>query len=87
MKDICIDNGGNPRCYNCGSKSFVEKRTFRSKAAFGVGSLLTHKKLKCVNCGEYNDTGNGKPWNGPSNRKYRKVWEASGGLEGEVEKV
>jgi hypothetical protein len=76
MKDIRFDHEGVPRCWNCGSKGLTEKRTFRSKALVGVGALLTKKKLKCQRCGEYNDTGNGKPYEGPASRKYRKEWEA-----------
>ncbi len=76
MNNIRIDADGTPRCWNCGSKALTEKRTFRSKAAVGVGALLTKKKLKCQRCGEYNDTGNGKPWTGPAARKYRKEWQA-----------
>jgi DNA-directed RNA polymerase subunit RPC12/RpoP len=75
MKDIRIDIDGSPRCWNCGSKGLTEKRTFRSKATLGVGALLTKKKLKCQRCGEYNDTGNGKPYEGPAARKYRKEWD------------
>ncbi len=75
MKNIRIDVDGTPRCWNCGSRGLTEKRTFRSKAAIGVGALLTKKKLKCQRCGEYNDTGNGRPWTGPASRKYRKEWE------------
>ncbi len=41
----------------------------------GVGALLTKKKLKCQRCGEYNDTGNGKPYQGPAKRKFRKEYE------------
>lgn len=76
MKDVRIDQAGGLRCWNCGSKQFAEQRTLRSKVAFGVGALLTKKKLKCVVCGEYNDTGNAKPWQGPDARKYRKAYEA-----------
>ena len=89
MKDIRIDKDGLPRCWNCGSKGFTEKRTFRAKAV-GVatavtvigaplaagGVLATKKKLKCQRCGEYNDTGSGKPYDGPAGRKYRKEWKA-----------
>lgn len=42
----------------------------------GVGALLTKKKLKCQVCGEYNDTGNAEPYEGPASRKYRKQYEA-----------
>ena len=76
MKDIRIDKDGEPRCWNCGSKGLIAKRTTRSKVMVGVGALLTKKKLKCQRCGEYNDTGNGKPYNGPEGRKYRSEWEA-----------
>lgn len=48
----------------------------RSKVTFGVGALLTKKKMKCQRCGEYNDTGSGKPYEGPASRKYRKEWTA-----------
>jgi hypothetical protein len=77
MKDIRVDSDGEFRCWNCGNKGLIEKRTFRSKALIGVGALLTKKKLKCQTCGEYNDTGNAKPYTGPEARKWRKVWEAS----------
>lgn len=75
MKDIRIDIDGAPRCWNCGSKGLTEKRTTRAKM-MGAGALLTKKKLKCQRCGEYNDTGNGKPYEGPDGRKYRSEWEA-----------
>jgi DNA-directed RNA polymerase subunit RPC12/RpoP len=75
MKDIRIDQDGELRCWNCGSKGFTEKRTFRSKALVGVGALMTKKKLKCQVCGEYNDTGNARPYQGPASRKYRKQYE------------
>jgi DNA-directed RNA polymerase subunit RPC12/RpoP len=75
VKDIRIDEDGELRCWNCGSKGFTEKRTFRSKALVGVGALMTKKKLKCQVCGEYNDTGNAKPYQGPASRKYRKQYE------------
>ncbi|MEQ1786544.1 MAG: DUF2510 domain-containing protein [Acidimicrobiales bacterium] len=77
MKDIRVDAEGEFRCWNCGNKGLLEKRTFRSKALVGVGALLTKKKLKCQTCGEYNDTGNAKPYTGPAARKWRKVWEAN----------
>ena len=80
MKDVRFDTGGVPRCWNCGSRAFTEKRTLRSKALVGVGALLTKKKLKCQRCGEYNDTGNGKPYDGPASRKYRHEWEAEQAL-------
>jgi DNA-directed RNA polymerase subunit RPC12/RpoP len=76
MKDIRIDGDGNMRCWNCGAKGLTAKRTLRSKALVGVGSLLTKKKLKCQRCGQYNDTGSGQPYNGPEGRKYRQEYEA-----------
>jgi hypothetical protein len=62
MQDIRIDAEGNHHCWKCGGTNFTEKRTLRSKAAVGVGALLTKKKLKCQDCGEYNDTGSAKPF-------------------------
>ena len=47
---------GAMRCWHCGGTSFKMKRTFRSKLGFGVSSLLTKKKAKCLQCGKYNDT-------------------------------
>lgn len=76
MKDVRFDPDGSPRCWNCGSRAFTNKRTTRSKVLVGVGALLTKKKLKCQRCGEYNDTGNGKPYDGPASRKYRDEWAA-----------
>lgn len=32
VEDIRIDKDGLPRCWNCGSKGFTEKRAFRAKA-------------------------------------------------------
>ena len=75
MKDIRVDHEGEFRCWNCGNKGLLAKRTFRSKMLVGVGALLTKKKLKCQTCGEYNDTGNAKPYTGPEDRKWRKQWE------------
>jgi hypothetical protein len=75
MKDVRVDAEGELRCWNCGMKGLLAKRTFRSKMLIGVGSLLTKKKLKCQTCGEYNDTGNAKPFDGPASRKWRKAWE------------
>ncbi|MGQ0624485.1 MAG: SHOCT domain-containing protein [Sporichthyaceae bacterium] len=83
MKDIRIDTNGDQRCWNCGSKSFTQKRTARSKvmgvtagiATVGVAALsplATKKKLKCQACDEYNDVGTAKPWTGPSNEKLAK---------------
>ena len=81
MKNIRIDNDGEFRCHNCGQKNFLTKRTARSKvigaATLGVAAvpavMMTKKKLKCQTCGEYNDTGNAKPYNGPASRKWRKL--------------
>jgi hypothetical protein len=62
MKDVRIDANGDLRCWRCGGKSFTAKRTFRAKAALGVGALLTRKKLRCNACGDYNQTGHAKPY-------------------------
>ena len=75
VKDVRVDGDGALRCWNCGTRSLLAKRTFRSKMLVGVGALLTKKKLKCQTCGEYNDTGNAQPFAGPEARKWRKVWE------------
>ena len=72
MKDIRIDDSGDFRCWKCGGRNFTEKRTLRSKAAVGVGALLTKKKLKCQSCGEYNDVGNAKPYAGPKSKRAAK---------------
>lgn len=59
MKNVKIGKDGESRCWKCGAASFREKRTVRAKvvgtATVGVGALATKKKLKCRNCGKYND--------------------------------
>ena len=82
MKDIRVDSDGEFRCWNCGNKGLLEKRTLRSKMLVGVGALLTKKKLKCQTCGEYNDTGNAKPYTGPESRKWRRQWEKTEAAKG-----
>jgi hypothetical protein len=52
MKNVRVDSDGELRCWNCGNRSLLAKRTFRSKMLVGVGALLTKKKLKCQTCGE-----------------------------------
>lgn len=74
MKDVRIDKDGELRCWNCGQKTFKEKRTMRSKMAVGVGALVTKKKLQCRVCNEYNDTGSAKPYEGPASKKYAKMF-------------
>lgn len=88
MKNVRIDENSELRCWNCGGKAFTEKRTARSKwitvvlgiLTLGIWLLIlvlaTKKKLKCQVCGEYNDPGNAKPYEGPAGRKYRQQWEA-----------
>lgn len=85
MKDVRVDGDGNLRCWNCGGKEqFVSKRTVRAKV-IGVGAgvatlglagaatpLVTKKKLKCQLCGEYNQTGNAKPYTQAASSKWRK---------------
>lgn len=75
MKNVRVDAEGEFRCWNCGNKGLIAKRTLRSKALVGVGALLTKKKLKCQTCGVYNDVGNAKPFVAPEGRKWRKQWE------------
>lgn len=77
MKDVRVDETGDLRCWHCGSKGLLAKRTTRSKVLVGVGALMTKKKLKCQVCGEYNDTGNAKPFVAPEGKKYRKAYELS----------
>ncbi len=64
MHDVQIDSDGDLRCWKCGGKNFKSKRTLRSKLFVGVGALVTKKKLKCESCGEWNDTGDAKPYKG-----------------------
>ena len=71
MKDVRIDISGELRCWNCGGKSFNEKRTTRAKVMVGVGALVTKKKLQCQVCWEYNDVGSAKPYVGPESKKYQ----------------
>jgi hypothetical protein len=61
MRNANFDADGMPRCWNCGAAAFNVKRTFRSKAALGVGAVLTKKKLRWMNCGAYSDTGGHNP--------------------------
>lgn len=74
MKSVRIDTTGQTRCWNCGCTGFKEKRTFRSKMLVGVGALITKKKLKCNACGEYNQTGNAKPYKGPKSKRLGKKY-------------
>jgi hypothetical protein len=75
MKNVRIDTDGELRCWNCGGKTMIEKRTLRSKALVGVGALLTKKKLKCRICSEYNDVGSAEPYKGPANKKLGKKFD------------
>lgn len=76
MKNIRVDADGNLRCWNCGSKNFLNKRTGRAHIigylTVGIGALATTKKLKCQQCAEYNQTGNAQPYDGPEGRKWRR---------------
>lgn len=69
MKDIRIDAAGDLRCWNCGSKHFNAQRTLKSKVGFGVGALLVKPKMRCIQCGKYNDTGSAKPYREPAAAK------------------
>jgi predicted ATP-dependent serine protease len=79
MNDVRIDEAGELRCWNCGSKNFHAKRTGRAHVVgfvtVGVGALATKKKLKCQQCGEYNQVGDAKRYFGPENKKYRRQYE------------
>lgn len=61
MRDVRIDEEGRLACWRCGSREFQAKRTFRSKVTTGPFALLTHKKLKCLMCAAYNQTGSATP--------------------------
>jgi len=74
LKDIRIDDQQRQRCWNCGGINFTTQRTTRSKL-FGLLCLLTKPKLRCVRCGEYNDPGNAKHYQGPASRKYAAEWQ------------
>lgn len=66
MKNVKVDQEGNLRCWKCGGKQFLAKRTGRAHVigylTVGVGALATKKKLKCQQCGEYNQVGNAEPY-------------------------
>ena len=76
MQDIRIDSNGDLRCWNCGGKNFLGKRTGRAHiigfATLGVGALATKKKLKCQVCNQYNQVGKAKEFNDPLGREYQK---------------
>jgi hypothetical protein len=68
MKDIRVDENGQLRCWNCGGKDLLDRRTGRAHVTgwvtVGIGALATKKKLRCKACGKYNDTGSAKPYKG-----------------------
>lgn len=74
MRNVRVDTKGELRCWNCGSTSFREKRTLRSKALIGVGAMLTKKKMKCQVCGQYNDVGDAQPYKGPAQKRLGKKY-------------
>jgi hypothetical protein len=82
MRNVRIDTNGEFRCWRCGSKNLITKRTFRSKLLVGVGALLTKKKMKCQACGEYSDTGNAKPYKGPASRRLGKKYHTFTAMHG-----
>ncbi|MED5264698.1 MAG: hypothetical protein VYA88_01010 [Actinomycetota bacterium] len=55
MKDVWIDEYGEQRCWSCSGNDFTAKRPMRSILLLGGLALLTKKKLKCLNCGEFNE--------------------------------
>lgn len=75
MNDVRVDDDGNLRCWNCGGKNFLNKRTGRAHIigylTATVGAFATKKKLKCQQCGEYNQVGDAKPFDGPADPKRR----------------
>ncbi|GJM38280.1 MAG: hypothetical protein DHS20C19_16470 [Acidimicrobiales bacterium] len=62
MKDVEIDKDGSLRCWSCGGKNLDSQRTRRSFVGLGVSALATQKKLKCQQCGKYNQVGNAQPY-------------------------
>lgn len=75
MRNIRVDTEGELRCWHCGSTAFKEKRTLKSKVAFGVGALLAKKKLKCQVCSQYNQTGRAQPYKGPASKRLGRKYE------------
>ncbi len=55
MNDVRIDEYGEQRCWNCGGKDFAARRPLRSILLLGGFALLTKKKLRCQNCGKFNE--------------------------------
>jgi hypothetical protein len=68
VRDVRVDADGALRCWSCGGKNFLAKRTGRAHIVgyltVGVGALATKKKLKCQQCGQYNQTGKARPMGG-----------------------
>lgn len=74
MKQVCIDESGELRCWKCGSKNLETRRTSGGKffgAAVGIvalgplgaaGALAAKKRIRCQGCGQYNETGNPQKW-------------------------
>jgi DNA-directed RNA polymerase subunit RPC12/RpoP len=61
MKRIQIDAEGNLRCWHCGSRNFVQKRTKKGCLTLGLASA---KKAKCQGCGAFNRRGRPAPFQG-----------------------
>ena len=74
MTDVRIDDRGCERCWNCGGFHFRQQRKTPSKVTFGVGALVTTRR-RCLGCGEYNDLGSAKAYDGPWCQEYRGEWE------------
>lgn len=66
MNDVLVDQNGDLRCPNCHGKNFNTGHTMRGKVSFGVGVLLTAKKLRCMACGAYSKGGAAKRWTDPA---------------------
>ena len=76
VRDIEIDADGRQRCWKCGGQNFTQQRTTRSKVSVGLGAALTKKKLRCVQCGTYNDVGSAKPYQPAASRSVAPAMPA-----------
>lgn len=77
MKDVIIKLNSLVCAYCRTADKFEAKRTFRAKATFGIGALLTHKKLKCIACGHYNQVGNAQT-DAPTHNVTRQAGNMAG---------
>ncbi|WP_413467747.1 DUF2510 domain-containing protein [Mycobacterium sp. RTGN3] len=73
---VRVDDDGELRCWNCGSKGLETRRRTGSKVlgatvGFAIvgpvgvaGALAAKKRLRCRGCGLYNDVGIPEPFTG-----------------------